>query len=251
MKYLCLTPLILLPFIPFHSFFQDETQAEVAISDTVAMPIKEIPLEDTAYLSFMEDIPPFDFSTMEIEQHEGCTDSLVYPGGASGPTISCGLDLGNAGLKTVTAVLEYSVPDSIYNILIQATKVRGENSPSWIRRNQVHLGAKTATKICNRLKVYIWRLLTSKYPNLHDAPGPVKTAMLDIAFQAGVGSKRMDGFGMVIARKDWNTLGQMIEVSYSDFEGGKYHSIHRRRENHGKQIQFLYNPPEKYLIDYD
>ncbi len=250
LKYLCLTPLILLPFLPFHSLFEKEKPVEVIIPDTDAT-VKEIPEVDTAYLSFMEDIPPFDFSTMEIEQHEGCTDSLVYPGGASGPTISCGLDLGNAGLKTVKAVLEYSVPDSIYNILIQATKVRGENSPSWIRRNQVHLGAKTATKICNRLKVYIWRLLTSKYPNLHDAPGPVKTAMLDIAFQAGVGSKRMDGFGRVIARKDWNTLGQMIEVSYSDFEGGKYHSIHRRRENHGKQIQFLYNPPEKYVIDYD
>lgn len=233
--------------------FESKVEKEIVKPKNQEIPRAEIILtkSDSEYLDFMEEFPPFDFSTMEIEQHEGCTDYLVYPGGASGPTISCGLDLGNAGFKTVSEVLKYNVSDSIYEILIKATSIRGENSAGWIRNNQVKLGRKTAVKICNKLKMVIWRQLTNKYPNVENAPSPVKTAMLDIAFQAGVGSKRMSGFGAVIARKDWNSLGVMIENSYSDFEGGKYHSIHRRRVDHGKRIQFIDNPPANVVIDYD
>jgi GH24 family phage-related lysozyme (muramidase) len=169
----------------------------------------------------------------------------------SGPTISCGLDLGNIGSKNIEEVLGASVPDSVKEILEKANGVNGEGSIPWIRRNQVHLGEKTARRICNALKKHIWNLLVSKYENLNSAPPQVKTAMLDIAFQAGVGSSRMDGFGKAIEAKNWRLLGQMIRVSYSDFEGGKYHSIHRRRVDHGMQIEFIYNPPKNVAIDYD
>lgn len=249
MKYYIIAIISFLLLIPFEA----KVEKDVVKSSDLEVTKTEIVLtkNDSEYLDFMEEIPPFDFSTIEIEQHEGCTDYLVYPGGASGPTIACGLDLGNAGYKTVSEVLKYNVPDSIYNILIKATSIRGANSSSWIRNNQVKLGRKTAVKICNKLKIVIWRQLTQKYPNIENAPSPVKTAMLDIAFQAGVGSKRMNGFGAVISRKDWNTLGILIENSYNDFQGGKYHSIHLRRVDHGKRIQFIDNPPVNVVIDYD
>ena len=249
MKYYIIAILAFLLMIPIES----KVEKDIIKPTIQEVPKAEITMskDDSDYLAFMEEFPPFDFSTIEIEQHEGCTDYLVYPGRASGPTISCGLDLGNAGFKTVSEVLKYNVSDSIYDILIKATSIRGENSPGWIRKNQVKLGRKTAVKICNKLKMVIWRQLTNKYPNVESAPSQVKTAMLDIAFQAGVGSKRMSGFGAVIARKDWNSLGILIENSYNDFEGGKYHSIHRRRVAHGKQIQFIYNPPTNVVIDYD
>lgn len=249
MKYYIVAVISFLLMIPFES----KVEKDIVKPKPLEPPNTEIVLtkSDSEYLEFMEEFPPFDFSTIEIEQHEGCTDYLVYPGGASGPTISCGLDLGNAGYKTVSEVLKYNVSDSMYNILIKATSVRGENTPAWIKNNQVKLGRKTAVKICNKLKMVIWRQLTQKYPNVENAPSPVKTAMLDIAFQAGVGSKRMDGFGAVIARKDWNSLGILIENSYNDFAGGKYHSIHLRRVAHGKRIQFIDNPPTNVTIDYD
>lgn len=249
MKYYIIAIISFLLLIPFEA----KVEKDVVKSSDLEVTKTEIVLtkNDSEYLDFMEEIPPFDFSTIEIEQHEGCTDYLVYPGGASGPTIACGLDLGNAGYKTVSEVLKYNVPDSIYSILIKATSIRGANSSSWIRNNQVKLGRKTAVKICNKLKIVIWRQLTQKYPNIENAPSPVKTAMLDIAFQAGVGSKRMNGFGSVISRKDWNTLGILIENSYNDFQGGKYHSIHLRRVDHGKRIQFIDNPPVNVVIDYD
>lgn len=249
MKYYIIAILAFLLMIPIES----KVEEDIVKPTMQEVPKTEVTMskDDSEYLAFMEEFPPSDFSTIEIEQHEGCTDYLVYPGGASGPTISCGLDLGNAGYKTVSEVLKYNVSDSIYDILIKATSIRGENSPGWIRKNQVKLGRKTAVKICNKLKMVTWRQLTNKYPNVESAPSQVKTAMLDIAFQAGVGSKRMSGFGAVIARKDWNSLGILIENSYNDFEGGKYHSIHRRRVAHGKQIQFIYNPPTNVVIDYD
>lgn len=193
--------------------------------------------DDSTYLDYMEEFPPFDFSTSDIERYEGCTDSLVYPGGASGPTISCGLDLGNAGYRTVSAALRYNVPDSIYDILIKATSVRGPSSVDWIKRNQVNIGRKNAVLICNGLKVFIWGLLTQKYPNLEEAPSSVKSAMLDIGFHAGVGSKRMEGFDVLIANSDWNSLATRIMESYSDFNGGKYHSIYKRRVDHGMRIK--------------
>lgn len=226
-------------------------------SNVVAVAIPSVVVQedtteiDTAYMNFMEEFPPFTFSTFEIELHEGCTDSLVYPGGASGPTISCGLDLGNAGMKTVSAVLKHNVPDSIYDILIKATKIRGDASQDWIRRNQVHIGQHNANILCNKVKKIIWQYVTSRYPNIENAPPEAKTAMLDIAFQAGVGSKRMDGFSKVIENSDWRGLGVLIENSYNDFAGGRYHSIYKRRVAHGKSIQFVYDPPKNAPIDYD
>ena len=115
--------------------FESKVEEDIVKPKPLEPPNAEIVLtkSDSEYLEFMEEFPPFDFSTIEIEQHEGCTDYLVYPGGASGPTISCGLDLGNAGYKTVSEVLKYNVSDSIYNILIKATSIRGENTPAWIK----------------------------------------------------------------------------------------------------------------------
>lgn len=207
--------------------------------------------EDTAISMGEDEIALLDFDSYMIEQHEGCTDSLVYPGGISGPTISCGFDLGNAGYKTVSEVLLNSVTPEEYAVLVKAVNVRGDASESWIRKNQIHLGDKTAKRICNNLKVYIWRLLTTKYPNLPEAPGEVKSAVLDIAFQCGVGSNRMNGFGEAISKKNWRLVGRLVSNSYIDFEGGKYSSIHRRRVDQGMQIEFLYNPPKNVQIDYD
>jgi len=224
---------------------------EVAVEVAKEVVQKDTTQIDTAYMNYMEEFPPFTFSTFEIELHEGCTDSLVYPGGGSGPTISCGLDLGNAGMKTVDAVLKDNVSDSIYNILIKATKIKGEASQDWIRRNQVHIGQHDANILCNKIKKIIWQYVTSKYPNMENAPPEAKTAMLDIAFQAGIGSKRMDGFAKVIENSDWRMLGVLIENSYNDFSGGRYHSIYKRRVMHGKSIQFLYDPPKNIQIDYD
>ena len=246
MKYYLLSILAFLLLIPR----AQEVSVVNSKIDTLTTTLKVDTL-DTIDNIELEEFPLFDFNTFEIEMHEGCTDSLVYPGGISGPTIACGLDLGNAGANNVSKVLKSSVSDEQYELLMKAVKIRGEDSRDWIRRNQVHLGERTAKRICNSLKKHIWRLLTAKYQNLETAPAPVKTAVLDIAFQAGVGSIRMNGFGSAIEAKNWMQLAYLISNSYSDFEGGKYHSIYRRRVDHAKQIEFMYNPPKNVAIDYD
>jgi hypothetical protein len=197
-----------------------------------------------------QEYPPFDFNTSEIEKHEGCTDSVVYPGGYSGPTISCGLDLGNIGSYNASKVLRGVVSDSIYDILMDGTSVRGEASKYWIKKHQVHIGRHDAILICNRVKMLFWNALNSRYPNIVNAPGVVKSAMLDIAFQAGVGSKRMDGLGYPISVGDWNSVGVIIENSYNDFQDGDYNAIYLRKVSHGKRIQYMVHPPN-HLIDPD
>lgn len=249
MKYYIITIISFLLMTPIESKVEEKivyTKTTYNIESNI-----RLDKEDSAKLAFTEELSPLDFSTIEIEQYEGCTDYLVYPGGFSGPTIACGLDLGNAGFNAVSEVLRCSVSDSIYNVLIKATSIRGEASREWIRNNQVKLGRKTAMRICNKIKMVVWRQVRQKYPNIENAPEPVKSAILDIAFHAGVGSKRMAGFGKVISQRNWNTLGVMIANSYSDFEGGKFNSIHQRRVDHGKRVQYIDHTPQRVAEYYD
>ena len=217
----------------------------------IAQPIVEVDSSyDTAFVEQHEEIALFDFDTYVIEQHEGCTDSLVYPGGGSGPTISCGLDIGNAGSKTVSAVFEGILPDSTIAKLMPAVYVRGERSKSWITSNQVHIGKHVSVLLCNRIKKIYWRAMLEKYPNLVNAPPEVKTAVLDLGIQVGNTSKRLNGLSKAIADSNWHQVATVISNSCSDFRGGRYHSIHLRRVSQGTAIKLGLAKP-RVEIDYD
>jgi hypothetical protein len=232
-------------FLMHYPFTSVNPSVEVYQPDDV----EEVEVDSTIRV-LMEEVPTLNFYTGGVELHEGCTDSLVYPGGGSGPTISCGLDIGNAGSTTVREVLSGVLSDSLIEHLMQGVTVRGTNSTNWIKAHQVHLGQHNAILICNRVKQFYWRMVRNKYPNLEDAPDEVKSAMLDLVIQTGTVSKRLNGFGPAIEKKNWLLVGKLVANSCSDFSGGRYNSIHRRRVNHGELIRLEITRP-KVEISYD
>lgn len=229
-------------YYPFKSVNQSVEAYQPEVAPEVEM--------DSTLRVLMEEVPTLNFYTGGIELHEGCTDSLVYPGGGSGPTISCGLDIGNAGSITVREVLSGVLADSMVEYLMQGVTVRGVNSPNWIKTHQVHLGQHSAILICNKVKQFYWRMVRNKYPNLEDAPDAVKSAMLDLVIQTGTTSKRLNGLDPAIEKRNWLLVGRLVANSCSDFSGGRYNSIHRRRVNHGELIRLELTQP-KAEISYD
>lgn len=227
---------------PLNGLVEYETIQNV-IGDTLVF--------DSNIIQMSKEVPLFDFNTSTIEKYEGCTDSLVYPGGGSGPTIACGLDLGNIGSKNADQILEGVVSDSIKAILMKGTTKRGKASIEWIRRNQVHLGKHTSIMLCNSVKRYVWKLTVGAYPKIQNAPPSVKEAVLSAAFCTGVGSKRLKPIAKAIESENWNLVANTIEVMHLDFKGGKWNSIHNRRVNEAIAIRVELNPPKQYEIDYD
>lgn len=207
-------------------------------------------IPDSNMLIMQEEIPPFTFTTSHIEMQEGCTDSLVYPGGGSGPTISCGLDIGNVGSRNLDTILMDVVSDSIKQILMSGVMIRGVESNAWIAKHQVHIGQHTANMICNRVKKVFWLHIRRKFPNLENAPDAVKSAMLSFCIQTGTYSNRLRGFSKVIEDSNWNGLANLMASSYSDWNGGKYHALYLRRIREAKLIQLeLAQPKLEYSYD--
>lgn len=206
---------------------------------------------DSAYTDFMQDYPAFQVTGDDIALSEGCTDSFVYPGGSSGPTISCGLDIGNASSQVVRNVTKWILNDDDRYEILDGTTIRGAESVNWIRHHQIHIGKHTAARLCSQVKRYYWKALVTKYPNMENAPDEVKAAMLDLTFQAGIDSKRLDGFKSAINKNHWKEVGVLVSNSYNDLQGGRFNSVYHRRVSHGIQIQYKYDPPKNIQRDYD
>jgi len=210
----------------------------------------EIYEPDSNLILMQEETTLFTFNTSQIEIQEGCTDSLVYPGGGSGPTISCGLDIGNVGSRNLDTILMDVVSDSIKQILMSGVSISGPETIKWIQNNQIHLGQHIANMICNRVKRVFWLHIRRKFPNLENAPDAVKSAMLSFCIQTGTYSKRLRGFDKAIEDSNWNGLANLMAASYTDWNGGKYHALYLRRIKEAKIIQLELTKPD-LEISYD
>lgn len=209
-------------------------------------------VQDSNIALMLSEVPSFDFSTFEIEAHEGCTDYLVYPGGWSGPTISCGLDLGNIGRENVKKAIHGLVSEKDFNILMSATYFKGPEADAWVKRHKnFRIGKHAAIMICNRVKKIVWNHAVNMYPNIINAPACVKKAVLMQCVLSGAGSDRLQPIGVAIANSDWMGVADLIATIRSDMIGGPYERIWRDDQRTANIIRLTLNPPKNRKIDYD
>ena len=208
-------------------------------------------VQDSNIAIMLSEVPSFNFSTSEIEQHEGCTDYLVYPGGWSGPTISCGLDLGNIGRNNASDILKGAVSDDDYRLLMRATSVKGPESEQWVKNHKIRIGKHAAVMICNRLKKRVWDHTVDAYPNIINAPTCVQKAVLSQSVLSGAGSDRLAPIGVTISKGDWIGVADIIATIRSDMIGGPYERIWRDDQKMAAIIRLSLNPPKNRKIDYD
>jgi hypothetical protein len=227
-----------------------ELFAQDIILDSLANICQRISIDDSNIVMASSEVSALPFYSYNINKHEGCTDYLVYPGGYSGPTISCGLDLGNIGENNAEEVLKGKVSENDFKTLMKATSIRGSASQEFIRKHQVKISQHSAILICNGLKFYVWRLATHAYPNAKNAPTVVQEAILTACIASGVGSSRLSEMSSEISAGNWLGVGQAISRCHADLVGGPYERIWKNDQELSENIRLTLTHASG-PIDYD
>lgn len=159
---------------------------------------------------------PSDISIGMIEYFEGCTDTLVWPGLNSGPTIGCGIDLGNLGERNIKSVFEGIVDERTVDVLVSAASVRGAKSKAWIRKHPVRLTRQQVDISRDRVVNTMWKLVTQKMPELADAPGEVKTAVLSCAMNRGPNNPVLSRMAPLVRSRKYRELANVFSAMRND-----------------------------------
>jgi len=224
--------------------------SENPLEDSLATVYEKMLVDDSSIVLASSEVSALPFYSYNINKHEGCTDYLVYPGGFSGPTISCGLDLGNIGENNAEEVLKGKISEKDFKTLMKATSIRGSSSQEFIRKHQVKISKHSAILVCNGLKSYVWRLATRTYPNAKNAPTVVQEAILDVCIASGVGSSRLSEMGSEISSGNWLGVGQAISRCHADLLGGPFERIWKNDQMLSENIRLTLTHASG-PIDYD
>ena len=224
--------------------------SENPFEDSLANVYEKMLVDDSNIVIASSEISALPFYSYGINKTEGCTNYLVYPGGYSGPTISCGLDLGNIGENNAEEVLKGKVSEKDFETLMKATEIRGSTSQEFIRKNPVKISKHSAILICNGLKSFVWRLATRTYPNAKNAPIVVQEGILSACVASGVGSQRLSEMGSEIASENWLGVAEAISRCHSDFIGGPFERIWKHDQELAENIRLTLSGA-KGKVDYD
>lgn len=209
-------------------------------------------VQDSNIAIMLSEVPPMNFSTSEVEAHEGCTDYLVYPGGQSGPTISCGLDLGNIGRSNAEHVLQGVVDEKTFDVLMSATYFKGVEAEKFVKNHKKFKITKhQSIIICNRVKQKVWHHAIAAYPNISNAPDVVKKAVLIQCILSGAGSDRLKPLEGLIQNGNWCGVADAIATMRVDMVGGPFERIWKDDQKMAAIIRLTLNPPKNRKIDYD
>lgn len=209
---------------------------------------------DTAY----QDVANLPFDSYNINMYEGCTDSFVYPGGKSGPTIACGFDLANFGSHNVDSVLFTAVNKGVItqhtaNKLKRAKSYRGAKAKNFIKHNQVHIGLEESENLCNVLKEYVWKIMVYEWPHIDNAPESVQQSLLSAVFNLGINNHKFDGMDKLLETHQYTKIANKISGMSINFKKTSLKSLHNRRQVEAFNIH-VDMQPGKYKtedIDYD
>lgn len=209
-------------------------------------------IKDSNIAIMLSEVPSLHFGSSEIEAHEGCTDYLVYPGGWSGPTIACGLDLGNIGRDNARAILKGVVSTKDFDILMSATYFKGAEAEAFVNMHKkLKIGRHASVLLCNRLKRRVWDHAINAYPNIVNAPTSVQKAVLSQCVLSGAGSDRLRPIGVAISMGNWMDVADLIATIRVDMIGGPNERIWRDDQKMATIIRLSLNPPKNRRIDYD
>lgn len=162
---------------------------------------------------------PSDISVGMIDWFEGCIDTLTWPGLYSGPTIGCGIDLGNIGRNNTRKIFTNVVDSATLEKMLSASSVRGVASKAWIRdNNTVRLSNEQVLASRDRMLGLMWRETERKFPGISDAPGEVKTAVLSVILNRGPYNKTLAKLGQPIRIRDYIEVSRLIASMSDDHE---------------------------------
>lgn len=131
--------------------------------------------------------PQVDVNLNILRDFEGYSKRPYWPGGASGPTVGIGIDLGNAGHDNIKRIFQGLVNKNVLVALLSASKTRGAASQSWILdHGDIELTDDVVDKAFRRMCWIYWNDAVSVYGNrLQTLDHTVKGVILSLVVHHG------------------------------------------------------------------
>lgn len=153
---------------------------------------------------------PADIDIAFIEAKEGFSNRFIYPGGASGPTIGNGIDIGHLEPATVGMLLE-GVDAAAMTRIKTGYGLSGESAKAWVSKNKDILVSSQILKKAG-LSIYgkFWSEVIKRFPGVDTAPKSVKTAVLSCCYNRGTWNKGMAPWVQMISAKNWKGVADSL-----------------------------------------
>lgn len=159
-----------------------------------------------------------DIDLQFIEEFEGCTDTLIWPGAYSGPTIGCGIDLGNIGRRNIQRAFKDVVSEKTLEVLMKASGIRGKNARSWVARTKVRLTKEQVQSSSRRVMKILWEATSSRFPGIKKAPWQIQTAVFSCAMNRGPYNSELNALVLPIKLGDYEAVVRIIGSMQIDHE---------------------------------
>lgn len=156
----------------------------------VVEPVGMIPLDSSLSA---RDIKILALNTNGLAEYEGCDTQVYWPGGASGPTIGCGIDLGNIGHDNIDTVFHDLVPRSKIRLMQKACGIRGTAARTWVASHHVVISRDVAQRAFYRTCVLFWKYALIDYPGLEKFDNNTQGVVLSLVFNYGPHARQLDG----------------------------------------------------------
>lgn len=169
--------------------------------------------------------------TRHLLRAEGCTDGIVVPPAPSGPTISCGIDLGNIGRANIKLIFSGLVPDSVLVTLLTASGKRGAVARQWAdQHSNILLAPGVSDYAFRRAVALIWSRV---YQNrLVRSPPEVQSALLSYAYHTGRAPQSLSKLESMSPR----AVAGLLLARGDSYTGSNRRSFCRRRASEAKMI---------------
>lgn len=163
---------------------------------------------------------------------EGYDSTLYWPGGASGPTIGSGLDLGNMGKSMIDSCFQESVSPQMLALLRSAHGVRGARAKEWVARNRsrVRVSGPVLEHAFLRTCEITYKHVVRKHPKLRKLDPTTQGIVLGLALNYGYGNPKLRGV--------YSALGsRRLEHELVLLRGRAPHALKARRQQEVDLLQ--------------
>lgn len=199
--------------------------------------LRQSPIPDSAYFPSRLDVLDYVItpSTDALKRAEGCTDYIVVPPYPSGPTISCGIDLGHIGLRAIDTIFTGLVSDSVLQVLRSASGVRGKAAQAWRAKHKALRIPPAASALAFRRSAAL--LWSSVYRGQMSAAHPVtKASLLSFAYHTG----RSPAPVRKLKHMSSHQVANLLRRRGSTYSGGSAHTYKRRRDMEARAIDLAH-----------
>ena len=177
---------------------------------------------------------------------EGFDSTVYWPGGASGPTIGSGLDLGCMGKEMQVITFRGLLSDKEMALIRTADGLSGSKAQAWVARHRLTLPSSLLNDAFNRVAADSWVRIKANHPKVMRQNMQTRGVVLALAINYGYTSKALSGVYKAV--DGGSAVGIASEVGRLAKCGPA--ALKARRESEAKLVQ-VSSQNKKASIDYD